>query len=159
MQVDSVSMKLVLEYQLALAKLGYTSRYFYSEWDMKNSQDGYNRHPKHTVTTFKNRTRNGNGWIDDKNWYVPIKMVECDEMDGVVYNLETKDNTYQVPFLVHNCCSGGGVALAIAVREGLINCSQARRGILRGMLFKKTVEIAHEKGYIKRKNYRVEKIS
>lgn len=42
----------------------------------------------------------------------------------------------------HRCQSGGGPAEAIAVVHGLINCSDARSGCLRGDLFKTVVEIA-----------------
>jgi hypothetical protein len=45
--------------------------------------------------------------------------------------------------------SGGGVALAIAVRYGLIDCADARPGALRGEKYKKVLEIAREKGLIK----------
>jgi len=57
--------------------------------------------------------------------------------------------------------SGGGPALAIAVREGIIRCDQARAGVLRGDLFKQTVKVAREKGYIGKKasNCKVERIA
>lgn len=40
------------------------------------------------------------------------------------------------------CESGGGPAQAIAVKHGLISCSDARPGVLRGDLFRKVLEIA-----------------
>lgn len=43
------------------------------------------------------------------------------------------------------CESGGGPALAIAVKEGLISCSDAAPGVLRGDLFKQVLKIAQEK--------------
>ncbi|MCK9554998.1 phage/plasmid primase, P4 family [bacterium] len=43
------------------------------------------------------------------------------------------------------CDSGGGTLLLIAVIEGVIDCSDAKPGMLRGELFKKTVRIAEEK--------------
>ena len=113
-----------------------------------------------TQDSYKNRSRNGNGWFDENHWYVPIDKIETSEFVGQVYNLNTEDNTYQVPFVVHNCGSGGGVALAIAVREGIIRCDQARAGVLRGDLFKQTVDAARERKYISEKpaNCRVEKV-
>lgn len=47
------------------------------------------------------------------------------------------------------CNSGGGVALAIAVKYGIIDCSEARRGALRGDKYKEVLAIAREKGFIK----------
>ena len=47
------------------------------------------------------------------------------------------------------CNSGGGAAMAVAVRYGVIDCSDARPGVLRGDKFKETLAIAKEKGIIK----------
>ena len=47
------------------------------------------------------------------------------------------------------CNSGGGAAMAVAVRYGVIDCSDARPGALRGDKFKETLAIAKEKGIIK----------
>lgn len=46
------------------------------------------------------------------------------------------------------CNSGGGAAMAVAVRYGVIDCSDARRGALRGEKYKETLRIAREKGII-----------
>lgn len=62
--------------------------------------------------------------------------------------IDLKDNSWHC----WRCCSGGGPALAIAVKEGIIRCDQARAGVLRGDLFKRTVEIARERGYIGKKS-------
>jgi hypothetical protein len=62
--------------------------------------------------------------------------------------IDLKDNSWHC----WRCCSGGGPALAIAVKEGIIRCDQARAGVLRGDLFKQTVEIAREKGHIGKKS-------
>jgi hypothetical protein len=47
------------------------------------------------------------------------------------------------------CMSGGGPALAVAVMYGIIDCSDARAGALRGDKFKQVLEVAREKGIIK----------
>jgi hypothetical protein len=44
--------------------------------------------------------------------------------------------------------SGGGAALAVAVMCGVIDCSEARPGALRGDKFKEVLRVAREKGYI-----------
>lgn len=46
------------------------------------------------------------------------------------------------------CNSGGGAALAIAVMTGVIDCSDARSGVLRGSKFIETIEAARRKDYI-----------
>lgn len=43
------------------------------------------------------------------------------------------------------CNSGGGVLSAIAVKEGLIDCSEAQRGLLRGVSAFASIKIAKEK--------------
>jgi len=44
--------------------------------------------------------------------------------------------------------SGGGPLLWLAVEEGLIDCAEARPGVLRGDLFKKVLEVARRRGLI-----------
>jgi radical SAM superfamily enzyme YgiQ (UPF0313 family) len=53
-------------------------------------------------------------------YFIPIKSVRCRKFDGRVYNIETADHTYQVPFLVHNCTMAypGSALYAQAVKEG-----------------------------------------
>jgi putative DNA primase/helicase len=45
------------------------------------------------------------------------------------------------------CNSGGGPLMWLAVQHGLIRCDQAQKGVLRGELFLKTLELAKEAGY------------
>lgn len=45
------------------------------------------------------------------------------------------------------CNSGGGPLMWLAVQHELIRCDQARKGVLRGELFLKTLELAKEAGY------------
>jgi hypothetical protein len=47
------------------------------------------------------------------------------------------------------CMSGGGVAMAIAVKYGIIRCDEALPGALRGDRFIQVLELAREHGYIK----------
>jgi hypothetical protein len=47
------------------------------------------------------------------------------------------------------CMSGGGVALAIAVVGGIIDCSQAKPGALRGDKYLAVLQYARERGWIK----------
>ncbi len=63
---------------------------------------------------------------------------------GNNFEIDIRENTWRC----WRCGSGGGVALAIAVKEGLIRCDQARKGVLRGDLFRKTVDVARNRGYI-----------
>ena len=54
-------------------------------------------------------------------------------------------NTAKNAWSCKRCESGGGAALAIAVKHGLISCSEAGPGELRGDLFKQVLKIANEK--------------
>jgi hypothetical protein len=54
-------------------------------------------------------------------------------------------NTTKNVWHCKRCESGGGAAAAIAVKEGLISCSEAAPGELRGDLFKQVLKIANEK--------------
>ena len=61
--------------------------------------------------------------------------------NGGNYCINTVENLWHCK----RCESGGGPALAIAVKEGLISCSDAAPGVLRGDLFKQVLKIAREK--------------
>lgn len=76
---------------------------------------------------------------------------------GNNFEIDTRENTWRC----WRCGTGGGPALAVAVREGLLRCDQARAGVLRGDLFRQTVDIARKKGHIGQKppNCRVERIA
>lgn len=51
------------------------------------------------------------------------------------------------------CDSGGGPLSLIAVLEGIIDCADAKKGVLRGDKFLKTMELAERKYNIARPNY------
>jgi len=55
----------------------------------------------------------------------------------------------------HN--TGGGPLYAIAVKEGIIDCSEAMRGVLRGEKAKEAIRIAEEKYGLKRKEFKIKK--
>ncbi|MDI6884280.1 MAG: helicase C-terminal domain-containing protein, partial [Hadesarchaea archaeon] len=42
---------------------------------------------------------------DEDYYYIPIRKLEMKKYSGIVHNLETVDNTYLSPFVVHNCQS------------------------------------------------------
>lgn len=149
-QITTVSKTLALETQLLLLKSGKTSQCWISDWDTRNGKGNYD---KYTITTYKTKVKSTHGWLDAENWYVPIKAITKHAYKGTVYNIETEDHTYQVPFVVHNCdrChSGGGPALWLAVESGILRCDQAASGALRGDDFRKVLRIAEDKGYIKK---------
>jgi intein/homing endonuclease len=57
---------------------------------------------------------------DERNFYVPIKSVTAKPYEGWVYNLKTENETYAVPFIVHNCAMAypGSPLYQQAVAEG-----------------------------------------
>lgn len=75
---------------------------------------------------------------------------------GDNFEINLRDNTWRC----WRCGAGGGPALAVAVREGILRCDQARKGVLRGDLFKQTVEAARKAHYIGTKpaNCKVERV-
>jgi len=47
---------------------------------------------------------NFNNYLEDNNnYYLPISRITEEDYNGTVYNLETTNNFYCVPFIVHNC--------------------------------------------------------
>lgn len=64
---------------------------------------------------------------------------------GQNFQINTRKNSWYC----FRCNGGGGAALAIAVKEGIISCSEAKKGVLRGELYLRVLEMAKEKGYIK----------
>lgn len=76
---------------------------------------------------------------------------------GNNFEIDFRENTWRC----WRCGSGGGVALAVAVKEGLLRCDQARAGVVRGDLFRKVVDAARFKGYIGQRpaNCKVERIT
>lgn len=64
---------------------------------------------------------------------------------GYNFQIDTHENTW----FCFRCWKGGGPALAIAVKEGILKCEQCGRGVLRGDLYIKTLRAAEERGYIK----------
>jgi hypothetical protein len=70
---------------------------------------------------------------------------------GYNFQIDTSENT----FFCYRCWSGGGPALAVAVREDILSCDQCHKGVLRGDLFIQTVKAAEARGYIKRRKPKI----
>jgi hypothetical protein len=75
---------------------------------------------------------------------------------GNNFEIDTRENTWRC----WRCGSGGGPALAVAVKEGILRCDQARAGVLRGDLFLRVVDAARKRGYIgaKAASFKVERV-
>ena len=77
----------------------------------------------HSGRQFKLSWTNGGPkhyFQDRYAFYVPIKSVTATQYDGFVHNVETGDNTYAVPFLLHNCAMAypGSQLYNVAVKNG-----------------------------------------
>jgi hypothetical protein len=59
---------------------------------------------------------------------------------GMNFSINTRDNVWHC----WRCDTGGGVASAIAIVHGLIDCSDAGPGALRGDLYKEVLKIARD---------------
>lgn len=53
--------------------------------------------------TFENKRWNTSYIEDDAYWYIKVKDVSVSKYCGEVYNLETEEQIYCLPFIVHNC--------------------------------------------------------
>ena len=65
--------------------------------------------------------------------------------NGANFQIDTRENTW----FCFRCWKGGGPALAVAVSEGILDCDQCGRGVLRGELFTQTLEAARGRGLIR----------
>lgn len=63
---------------------------------------------------------------------------------GQNFQINTAKNTW----FCYRCWKGGGPALAIAVKEGLLRCDEAGRGVLRGEKYLELLRLARQRGYI-----------
>jgi P4 family phage/plasmid primase-like protien len=66
-----------------------------------------------------------------------------DSMTGQNFSVNTERNCWHC----FRCNSGGGPLLWLAVQHGLIRCDEAQKGVLRGELFLKTLQLVKEAGY------------
>jgi len=98
-------------------------RKIYSEFDMINVTD---------VWGLSGLKKQGNEYYGSH----PIHGSE----GGMNFWINPLKNTWHC----FRCNSGGGPLLALAVKEGIIDCSEARKGILRGNKFKEVAEKARE---------------
>ncbi len=74
---------------------------------------------------------------------------------GHNFQINTNKNTW----FCYRCWKGGGPALAIAIKEGILRCDQAGKKVLQGNLYLRVLEVARQRGYIDRpKKYSVERI-
>ncbi len=146
-RVSSASEILIREIQTILFKLGIAARYYLDE--QKNNEKA--KSPKH-ILQWTIKPIHKSEFQDKDNLYLPIKIKQTDS-NKMVYNLTTEDNTFLLPFIVHNCGTGGGPLAAIAVKEGIIQCSDARRGYLRGEKAIAAIKIAKEKYGLKQEGF------
>lgn len=138
-RISSVSEELIREVQVILFKLGIPARYYYLS--QKNNPTAKN--PLHLLQWTINPLHKSE-FQDSKNLYLPIKLKRI-KSNKKVYNIETEDHIFLLPFISHNCNSGGGPLSAIAVQHGIIECGNSRAGMLRGDKAKEAIKIAQEK--------------
>jgi hypothetical protein len=95
-KITSSSKNILVGLQLLFAKLNKFGTIFWkNEWyKRKNSSCG----------TISYSDSKGNvQWFSDDNYvYVKIKKLKIRNFIGDVYNIETEDNTYAMPYIVHN---------------------------------------------------------
>jgi len=87
---------------LLLMSLGCLPYIYKSE--QHHEYKGYSYDSKVWVIGYS-QSRKGKYYEDERYFYVPIHKIKKEYYKGKVFNLETDDHTYGVPFLVHNCCA------------------------------------------------------
>ena len=55
------------------------------------------------ITLSRDHRRGGNNCYEDDQFYYVRARVSKERYDGYVYNLETTEHVYALPFIVHNC--------------------------------------------------------
>lgn len=68
-------------------------------------EDKFNLLNDDVFSKFKTKMTRRHGWMDNDYIYIPIRKIELEDFDGVVFNLEVEnDNSYISEFAcVHNC--------------------------------------------------------
>ena len=75
-----------------------------SYWEGEQEYLGYRwKSRKWNIIVYLGRKKDY--YEDERFFYVPVREVYNEHYSGEVYNLQTRDETYAVPFIVHNCGS------------------------------------------------------
>lgn len=94
-KLTSVSQRLLEEVQVLLAKVG---KFGWVNWFTKS----YGRRlVSQGVVGYANQTQR-QYWLDEGNLFIPIQETGVLQFSGRVYNIETRDQTFCTPILVHN---------------------------------------------------------
>ncbi len=94
-RITSSSATLLAQVQMLLTKLGKWGSIVWSE-----KLYGKARHPFGCIAYGEERrTRH---WIDSDCAYIPVTKISAIDFRGEVYNIETTDNTYCNPVVLHN---------------------------------------------------------
>jgi intein/homing endonuclease len=100
----SASKTLTKQIQILLMKIGIISGYS----ETSSSEQIFNNYiikPRKAYQLhYLNQKRYRKMYLEDeKNFYIPIEKIEIIPFSGKVYNLETDEHIYLLPFVVHNC--------------------------------------------------------
>lgn len=109
-KVTSASKRLIKEVQVALLKIGFPSS-FYIDKHAKSEIEGRPIPERIAYALIWTKTPYFK-YDDENNYYFKIKRLKHSHYSGKVCNLKTTSETYQVPFVVHNCGRGTFIAYA-----------------------------------------------
>jgi hypothetical protein len=107
-EIFTTSKILVYQLSVLLAKIGVlpSVRTAYENRErVKNGKVIKEKEGFRVVCLERHRQRRG--YILPNYVALQIEKVNLSDYSGTVYNMETEDNTYAVPFIVHNCYDGG----------------------------------------------------
>jgi len=155
--VSSVSEKLCREIQFVLLRLGYnyrmpTPRPAKQKFDKKRNV--YYNSALTWRINYNKVKKQDKFFQNDEYMFLGINKITHRTCREMVYNLETEDHTYLLPFITHNCfrdMSGGDSLAWIAIQEGICQCHDFSDGgkKLRGKDFLDVIKIAKEKYNLK----------
>jgi len=118
----------ILAYQLSLilAKIGVIPNIRIANYEsVRRKRSGKEIHEKEGYEVMcLPKYKQVEGLVFDDFVAVQIEKVESYDYEGMVYNLETEDNTFSLPFIVHNSYDGGTDADAIATLYRFVELKQ-----------------------------------
>jgi intein/homing endonuclease len=101
--VNSVSKDLILQLQLLLSKMGILSYMGQQKGNCSIQGRKVNARMRYNLAYYKMENM-CNRFFQDKNYYyIPIRKIEVIKYSGKVYDLQTTNSMFYVPFIIHNC--------------------------------------------------------
>jgi radical SAM superfamily enzyme YgiQ (UPF0313 family) len=120
MSVSSCSKELIHQLIMLFLKIGIVPGYAEYPPGQKRIKGVVKKRGIQYRLYFSDKTKFRHYLEDENFFYIPVKTIEKEYYQGNVYNLSTQDQTYAVPFIVHNCMAYPGSRLyEEALKKGI----------------------------------------